>query len=473
MEQSLNASASQPFAPAPKQTARDILSIFFFKKMVFLQTFVGVVVAALFVSLLFPPSYQTTAQLLVRPQIESPLLFDKAVSRYSADTRVDAQLLNTVLQLLRSPDVMKAVVIQHGLADEDDRQGMGDEVGSLMGRFSAEPLSPSNIIELKMRGGDPEAITAQLNTLIDAYIAYYIQVNQGVKGRLDFFDRQTEEYHTRLNELTSSLADESRRLNVANPALQKENLLKLIKDLELRKSQVLSEASSLNEQLSHLNRAKTGVLSQDRLSGLPVNVLQSYPALVEMEKTLAQLIINKQRSNSDYLPGSKPVRDASKQYENMKQQIHRHMIQIIDNVKGRVGSLNKEVLQLSLEAEDGRSRLADFTADAIKLEQLQLEHKLAKENYTLYGTKREEARINEEKDQAQFANVSVASRPVIPTTAYFPQKKKIMLMAIVLGFILAMAASAGAYAMDQRIYLPHDITSRTKLRCLGCLDDMS
>jgi capsular polysaccharide biosynthesis protein len=99
-----------------------------------------------------------------------------------------------------------------------------------------------------------------------------------------------------------------------------------------------------------------------------------------------------------------------------------------------------------------------------------LEHKLTKENYTLYSAKKEEARINEEKDRAQFANVTVASRPTVPITPWFPQRGKIMLLSLPLALMLALTFSAMSYAMEQRLWTPTDVSLHTKLRILGTLD---
>lgn len=455
------------------QTIRDIVSIFFIKKTLFIVSFCAVVLAALAVVLLYPPIYEVNAKLVIKPQIETPVVFDKDVSRVNYENRVDTQMINTVIELLKSEPVMTDVVLAHGLASQEDELALQKAVFKLSSTFQAEPLSLSNIIQLRLRGGNPNEIVSQLNTIIDTYISYHINVNQTSKSSLDFFDKQTSTFQSRFKQLTNDLADESQRVNVANPTLQKENLLQLIRSLEYRKAELAMETSSLRERIILISKTKKNIRGDDKWVGLPREILDSFPALIEMSKAIAQLIINKQRAMSDYLPDSKAVIDAESQYRNMHRQIHAQMKQIIDELETKLQGRIGESKELDLKVAEVQAELGHLTASSINLERLQLEHNLARNNYTLYSTKREEARINLEKDQALFANVSIATRPVKPLVPWFPQKTKIMLMAIVLAFFLAMGLCIAAYSLDQRVVMPNDIISKTNIRYLGSLDDMS
>lgn len=455
------------------QTARDILSIFFFKKHVFIVTFISVVVAALLLSFLFPPIYKVSAQLVIKPKIESPMLFDKEVSRVNVDNRVDIQMINTVIQLIKSPELLRSVVKQHGMAEGDSEKDIQKAVAKLSGKISVEPLALSNMISVTLKGGDRNAMPGQLNSLIDAYISYHIQVNQASIGSLDFFKEQTENYKGNFDRLTDELANKSGDKLVAHPELQKEHILKLIKDLELNKSDSVIEQNNLEYIISQLKSANKGVYVSNTLVTLPMDIMQRFPALEEMEKSLAQLIINKQRATNDYLPSSKQVKDAVRHYNNMLTQISLHIERLVNTLSKSLDHKNEELVTLEEQIVEAQNKLKMITTDSIEMERLALEHSLAKENYTLYNTKREEARINLEKDRALFANVSIATRPVLPIQPWFPQKRKIMLMAIALALFLGLGLTAAMHALDQRVSTPHDIISKTNIRYLGSLDEMS
>lgn len=453
-----------------RQTTRDIVGIFFVKQHVFILTLLGIIVGALALSLLTPPIYETSAQLVVKPFNSKPLVFDQDSSRMNVFNEVNEQTLNTVIFLLTSPEVLREVVLHHKLAPADDNEKILNEMESLKGRIKAEPLTMSSIVKVSLKGRNPQVITEQLNTLIDAYIRHHIRVNQATEGRLKFFNDQTEYFREQYEKLNHQLAETGRRLDIIDPNLQKDSSLMLIRDLEVSKSQLNTQADTLRAKIESFRAAASRFKSEDRLAGLPSETMLAYPALVEMEKSLAQLLINRQRALGDFLPSAKQAQDADNQYRSMKDQIRHHMEQIIHDLQTQLESIQKSMDDIEKKVIAIRKRGVEMTGDMLEMDRLALEHKLIKENYTLYSAKKEEARINEEKDKAQFANVSVANRPTLPISPWFPQRGKIMALSIPLALMLALAFSAMSYAMEQRLWTPTDIRLHTNLQVLGSLD---
>ena len=452
-----------------KLTIRDVVSIFFYTKKTFVLSFIGVIIGALLVAFLTPPVYKVSARLVVKPRIEKPLLFDGESSSYGVFDKVDQQTLNTVVYLLMSTDVVSEVVKKHRLADLDDEAEIRAVAAQLRGGLKAEPLSLSNIIQVEYKGGDPADITAQLNTLIDSYIEYHIQVNQEYSGTLGFFNQQAKLYRNRYIDLTNKVAETRKRLNLASPEIQTDNRLNVVRDLEINKAQLIGRMKSAAQRMLQLKDAAKNV-DADGLASLPRGIREAYPALIEMERSLAQLIINVQRARSDFRSQSKPVKDAVRQYVNMKNQIAAYIRSIIQGLELEQEALNQEVSALEDQINKARQQVGDISADSVLLQRIEFERDLAEKNYQLYESKREEARINDEKDRSLFANVSIASRPQVPTGAWFPRRGLILLMSLPLALIVAIAASVIAYSMNQTVRNPTDVYLRTKIRLLGSLD---
>ena len=170
--------------PLQQQTARDLASIFFIKKRVFLMTFFGILFGALAVSLLSPNIYEANMQMVVKPFNAKPLVFDEDSSRMNVFNEVTEKTLNTVIYMLKAPEVLREVVLEHKLADPSDESSVLREIAILQGSITAEPLTLSSLIEVRMRGRDAEGIAEQLNTLAAAYIRHHIKINQATEGRL-------------------------------------------------------------------------------------------------------------------------------------------------------------------------------------------------------------------------------------------------------------------------------------------------
>lgn len=465
--------ASTANPQAYRQTARDIIAIFFIKKHVFVMTLVGIFAGALGLSVLTPPIYETSTQLIVKPYNSKPLIFEQDISRMNVFSEVTEQTLNTVLFLLTSPEVLREVVLTHHLAPADDKEKILDEMNSLKGRIKAEPLTMSSVVKVTIRGRNPQAITDQLNTLVDAYIRHHIRVNQATEGRLKFFNEQTEYFRNQYDALNQELALTGKNLDIVDPAIQKENNLRLIKDLEVSKLQLSSQIESFTGKIDSFRAALKRFKGDGALVGLPAETMMTYPALVEMEKSLAQLQINRQRASNDYYSNAKPVLDADQQIANMKNQTRRSIEQIINDLETQIAALRRSIEDTDRKIAEIQKNGQNLLGNSLELERIAMEHKLIKDNYMLYSTKKEEARINEEKDRANFANVTVANRPVAPSSPWFPQPIKIIMLAIPLGVMLAFAFSAIAYAIEQRLWTPTDITLHSHLRVLGTFDEIA
>lgn len=458
-----------------QQTARDLASIFFIKKRVFLMTFFGILLGALAVSLLSPNVYEANMQLVVKPFNAKPLVFDEDSSRMNVFNEVTEKTLNTVIYMLKAPEVLREVVLTHKLADPGDEEGILREIAILQGSISAEPLTLSSLIEVRIRGRDAEGITEQLNTLASAYIRHHIRVNQATEGRLQFFSDQTEYFRKKYEEATARLVETGRSMQIIDPEIQKDTGLTLVRDLELNKLQTASQVSVLIARIDSFRKAlqRAQTASDSPLSGLPSETIASYPALIEMEKSLAQLHINRQRAINDFQPNSKQVIDSEIQFNSMKTQIRRSMQQIIQDLETQVGSLQKSIMDADSKILEFQRNGLNLSGNTALLQKLALEQQIAKDNYLLYSGKKEEARINDEKDKAEFANVAVSKRPVVPQTAWFPNKRTIMVVAFVVGLMLAFAFSAVSYAMEQRLWTPTDIITHSNLRVLGTFDSIN
>lgn len=452
-----------------KLTFRDVVAIFFYTKRVFIFTFIGVLIGAILLAFLSPPSYKVTARLVVKPRFEKPVIFEGANPRFNVADRVDQQTLNTIVHLFSAPDVVREVVRQHDLAPMSDEPAVKNEVSKIQSRIKVEPLALSDIIQVTYRAGDAEDARDQLNTLLDSYIAYHIRVNQGVDGSMEFFDQQARFYRDKYIKLSNELAAARKNLNIANPNIQADNQLAVVRDLEMRKAEIDGRINLAAERLAYI-RAAHKKIGSDGFVGLSAQVRQSYPALVEMERSLAQLIINKQRAESDYLPGAKPVDDARQQLSNMRRQIRTYMDQIIDGLRVELDSAQKELGAVQESIRNANANVGQLSSDGVILQRIEFDRDLAEQNYRLYENKREEARISDEKDRSLFANVSIASRPSAPNSPWFPNRPLIIMLAIPLALVLALIASLLAYTSDQTLRNPSDVTSRTRLRLLGSLD---
>lgn len=454
------------------QTLRDIVSVFFYKKKTFMMVLLGVLVGTALVAFLSPPKYQVSADLLVKPSLTKPFMVDPTQGAFYAN-EVTLKDLNTIIFLLQSGENLERAIGRLKSTGKDDSKSLQARVNDLRARLKAEPLTESNVVRVTMSGQEARETTETLRTLIDAFNDYYIEVNR-VPGGLEFFENQTMLLNQRHAQLNREIKDSSSKTGIVDPVLQKQNLLAEGRDLEQERARRIGEQEVLRAKIAAFEAALKRLDSkqESNLIGLPKSAEFEYVALVEMEKSLAQLMINVQRAHNDYQPDSKPYKDAEAQYANMHRQTHDYMKQIISDLRLQDSSLRQGMSNLDQHIASITEQVVRLANNALGYEQLQLERGIVEKHYSLYADKKEEARIRDAKDLARFANVSVAAAPQLPQSPVFPRPGLMMAIALVLGPILAMGASASLYAVEQRLRTPTDVSLLTRVKLLGSFDEL-
>jgi len=454
----------------PMQTARDVISIFFYKKNVFVGVFAGILLITIAIAFLSPPRYETSADLLVKPALARPF----AITPEGAGiftTEVTLKNLNTIIFLLQSSEHLAQVAEKLGMAKREDPIDMQKAIARLKSRLQAEPLTESNVIKVSFSSDNPQEAAKTLDALVKSFVDYYIEINR-LSGGIEFFRNQTEYLQKRLEQLNREIEQVSSQTGVVDPAVQRQSLLQLVRDLEQERMRTLTSIEQIRAKYGAFTEALKRFETQGGGSGsigLPKTAVYEYPALVEMEKSLAQLTINLQRARNDYQAGAKPVRDAEAQYGNMRQQIRQYLRQIIDDLKVEERSARNLLDALEKRIDDLSRQTVQLSGASLTLEQLQLERDLARKQYGLYVDKQEEARINQAKDDARFVNVSIAARPQPPASPVFPRPGLMIALALLIGPLIAAGVSAAVYQAEQRIYTQSDAAGLVPL--LGVLDE--
>jgi len=450
-----------------RQIFCDLVSVFFFKKQLFLGIFLGVILVALAVALLAPPIYTVSADLLLKPVQSKSYLPDGG----SQDVYIDAQLpekdMETYAVPLKSSELLKQVVIRSGLAGADDEVAIARLTDHLRSHLKVEVLGKSNTVHVSLRGGDPREITQQLGILVDAYLQHR---TRPAPGDLAFFEQRSALLQRQYEKLSNLVGQTIRQKGLIDPVTQKESELSVTRDLELRKNALMTELIKVSDRRKSVERALQGFRTTDRLIGLPKEIINDYPAMTEMDKTLTQLIIELRRADHDFVPGSWPVVEAKAHYADMRRQGRLYLEQILGDLNMHETSLKQAVTVMGRQISGIQDKALNTASAAPELDRLKLELDLLKDQYVLYSKNRDEALIREVKDRTSAVDISLAAAPQPPLRPVFPRLALLLPGGILLGLLLAMTSSAIVYRLERRLRTPTDIGLHTPLCCLGELE---
>lgn len=250
-----------------KISLRDVLFIICSKLHVFIGIFACIVITTMLLAFLLPPVYLVTGNILVKPLLEPHLKLLAPVPTNVRAFPVRPQDINSEVNILKSPELLRQVVRQlsldkpnppatwtEQLADGLSRSlrkllvtcGLSVQVSPedqaiqyLQKKLDIRPITLSNMIEISLKGPYPEKITKTLNTLLEGYIDFHIQVFQA-RGAREFFAKQADFFYQNLKAAEEALGKFKKRHGVIEITAQNVSNIELLK--ALRENQAMVQA---------------------------------------------------------------------------------------------------------------------------------------------------------------------------------------------------------------------------------------
>ena len=448
-------------SPADRERAlgqlslRDLMTIFFKRRVLVCLIAIGVPVVVGIVSLLLPRTYEVSATLVVnRSRAEVPLA--PSDSAQFIVGQLSEQDLNSEIEVLKNREMIEEVLEVMGV-DESSRpapSGIRTFVGSLREAFGGQQLSffdvlvvdlqekidirairRSNAIRISLRSGDPEWAARVVKTLTAIYLERRTERSQSPQV-VSFFEEQMLDAERRLDEGQHALERylEGTSITIVDGpdgadslAAQKELVMSRLDRLE----GVLGEATvAFEAQLREVASLREQLLQEpERLTSS--NRANQGAATEEIERAIAALELERDALLQEFKPDSRHVRDIDTQIEMAEQRLEqaRGGLSVDGTEPNPVYLLLRgDLLRAESELEGTQARIAplkaqvsgyqkelvDLNEKSFGVEGLRRKTQAAEEDYLLYRKKHEEARASAAMDQEKFVNVTIAQPARMP-----------------------------------------------------------
>ncbi len=475
-----------------KISLRDVLFVICSKLHVFLGVYASIVITTVILAFLLPPVYLVTGDILVKPLLEPNLKLFAPVPTTVRANPVTPQDINSEVNILKSSELLRKVVRQLSLDKPDQSatwtgrlvEGVGRSLRELLvylgfsvqvspedqaieylqQQLDIRPITLSNMIEISLKGNSSEKITKILNTLLESYIDFHIQVYQA-KGAKAFYDKQAKFFYKNLKAAEKALENFKKRYGVIQIMTQNEANIGLLK--ALRENQAVVEAK-LKE-----SRTKVGVqarnLAQTGDIGAFTKEFQNN-ILEELVRVLGPLLAEKERIALHYQKSSAKYRAADRQVQEIKAKYRQQIQELLQGAQLDVNAMSSYLEILTRYIKDIESKSLRLSQNQIEYEGLVREVKQNEKDYLMYLNKTEEARIEEQQDANRVSNVTVTTWGHPPTIPVFPRKFLMLLLAVILGFFVALAGAFFAYYLDHTLKTPQDLARYSHLPVFATID---
>lgn len=463
-------------------TARDLLAIVFRQRRLLMGSFVAILVGVVLSGVLFP-KYEAQMKVLVRRERVDPVVTaqQNAPPQFGREEITEADL-NSEVELLRSQDLLKRVVLATGLQSNEggfpfpgvtvgEEVRIAKAVRRLARKLTVEPVRKTNLISVSYQSSDPGLAARVLNSLAGFYLEKHLAVHRP-GGEFKFFDQQTEQYRNGLARAETRLSDFTRERGVVSAQLERDIALQKLNEFDASLQQTQAAIAETEHRIRSLEAQAAAIPARITTQ---VRTADNPQLLQQMKSTLLQLELKRTELLSKFEPGYRLVQE-------VEQQIAKTRTAIADEekapvreettdqdptyqwVKSELAKARTELSGLRARAAATRVILTRYRENTRALQQHSLDQqdllraaKTEEDNYLLYLRKEEEARISDALDQRGILNVALAEQPTVPA---LPARSPWLsgLLAVLLAGTASVGLAVASDFFDPSFRTPEEVT---------------
>jgi len=408
----------------------------------------GCAATALAFCFIVKPRYVAEARVIVEDQESYYTRPDPATARSEAAQLIDAEAINSQMQLVSSRDLARKVAsaLQLQKLPEFDPASGPLAFLSLLGGAKAtedrllttyfdhlQVMSPtkSRIIQIEFSSRDPDLAATAANTIADVYIDLKQQAKrqnareaaQSLKPLIADLQKRVTEADAKVAafRLDNGLYDSAE--NRSLPTQQLGDLATKLADARATQSEALAKAKSLRDLLTHGRLADAGEISMNDL----VRTISARRSALQ-----AQLAAD----SRTLLPGHPKIKEMQAQLSDVDMQLRAAVEKAARGLENDARVAATRVANLSTLLDEQKRNVGIANGVETSLRDLQRQAKTLKDQLEAESAKYQAA-LAREKSENTPADARVVSRALAPSLPAFPKKIPITLFGAAAGLFFS------------------------------------
>jgi uncharacterized protein involved in exopolysaccharide biosynthesis len=446
------------YVPSPEHEVSfsGFLDVLSEHREIFLSVFLAVLVLGGVYIFGTPKKYASTMELLVTNERTVPAISPGKTESSGGVQEVTEEQLNSEAEVLKSADVLDAVVdptwrLNPKARSPEELSRHEKAVNTLRRELQVTPIRRSYLLGVQLTTTDPYQSTQQLTRLLSSFLDEKRRLIQPA-GLQQMFAQQADQYKAQWQEAQRELSDFQ----------QKEGFVSISDQEDLIQKQILATATEL--QTSNADVAFT----KDKIHG-DISQIKSTPermttrktdipdtgSVDQLNKELNDLEQRKAELLTKYRSDDRLVQQVDSEIGQAKAALDKtlnfHSAETATDINPTWQLAQQDLSESNarLSALSGRSKelegeLSDLNGKLKAIEDKAgtynaLQHRVAEldQNYQLYLQKRDEAQMANVMNEHQVLNVAVAQQPTFSSIPVSPRPLRDGVLTVGSGLLLA------------------------------------
>lgn len=464
-------SGTSPFTPGVVETfdLRHLASIMRRRLRLFAGVALSVVAAAVGFTLLTPPSYTATAQVMLDQTPVKVLNVDTA-----AAAPVDSSAADTQVEVLKSPQLAHEVVDSlHLDRDPEFTRGLADArsltpaarrervVNAVRKELRISRSGLTQVIDIDFRSNQPQKAAAIANKFAQLYLSD--QVGEKSHARRQAADWLAGQLNLLRDQLT---ADETavQQFKIAHNLLSAQGATLTEQEVSAYNESLAQAKAQVAEDVARLHTARAQLAHGS--SGDDVGEALSSPTIERLRQQRAEASRKVASLASDFKDSYPDLRRARNELADIDSQIQSEIGRIISNLAAKAQVSQTRAAAIAGTVGSTQGQLAANDRASVQLSQLNRNAEASRDLYESYLARYKEISSQIGLAQPDGRLVSQASPPTTPSSPN-------TVLNLLLGAALAIGAGLGAVGLAEMLEAglttSADVEKHLNLRYLGAI----
>ncbi len=444
--------------PEPEIDVREYLRLLWHGRWIVAAVTAAAVALGLGWSLTRPKIYQTTCTISI--DSHPPQIIKNQINLSPSWWELE-RYVNEQERVIQSRTLAQRVVDRLGLAGHPSLQETDDPAGMLIAMIDVEPLKASdvssNVIDLTMRGRDPEGITEWLNVYVQEYIAFNIEDNlKRMRQIYEVIQSKLEPLRTQLTESEQRLTQFKERQDSLLFADQDKNVItEQVNTLTTEYARTKAERIRLETKIAALEQVSK---EREPISSFP-EVMRD-PTIQSLQEQRRSLEVELNEKLKTYKSGHPVIKDLKGRIDGLGVQIRKQIDAIISSLRTDYQIKRQREDSLYANIQQLKNQSIELSKQTMEYEKLKRDYEQNKAFYEDMLARSKEADIS---GTVAMNNIRVIDAARVPKSPVSPNVPRTVMLTLVLGLMLGVGLVLGLDYLDQTLRSPEDIERHTGL----------